>query len=120
MQNRSQTTYIGLNNKPCADPKYYCRSHQVFLSDDDIVTKKCMCKPTFDMLSTHPCKWLMTIEEYENSKANRHKSVKHVSSEPPKKMNLCKYWTDDGSSAGFCTYHNRPCNPVKCHGSLIS
>lgn len=120
MQNRSQTTYPGLNNKPCTEPKYYCRSHQVFLSDEDVATKKCMCKPTFDMLSTHPCKWLMTIEEYENSKANRHKSVKHVSSEPPKKMNLCKYWTDDGSSAGFCTYHNRPCNPVKCHGSLIS
>ena len=115
MQNRSQTTYIGLNNKPCADPKYYCRSHQVFLSDDDIVTKKCMCKPTFDMLTTHPCKWLMTMDEYRLTH-EKSDAITCRSSEETKGNILCKYWQKDGSETGFCTYYNRPCNTDHCRG----
>lgn len=47
--------YMGLNNKICKDPVYWCRLHEVWLSEEDVVRKQCRCKPTFDMLDTKPC-----------------------------------------------------------------
>lgn len=57
--------YMGLNNQMCLDPKYYCKIHHVYLSDEDAANKKCMCKPTFDMIGTTRCKSLITAEERE-------------------------------------------------------
>ena len=46
---------MGLDNKLCTDPKYWCRLHQVWLSEKDDERKKCRCKPTFDMIGTIVC-----------------------------------------------------------------
>lgn len=116
MNNIDQTTtYPGLFNKPCENPKYFCQSHQVYLNEQDVVNKKCMCKPTIDMLSTHPCKWIMTIAEY-NKKREKITSKNFRRSEGTKGNILCKYWQKDGSETGFCTYYNRPCNTDHCRG----
>lgn len=47
--------YMGLDNKICRNPVYWCRLHQVWLSEDDVKRKKCKRKPTFDMIGTYRC-----------------------------------------------------------------
>lgn len=39
---------MGLGNKICKAPKYWCRLHQVWLSEKDVERKHCQCKPTFE------------------------------------------------------------------------
>lgn len=46
---------MGLDNKICTSPKYWCRLHEVWLSEEDVKRKKCREKLTFDMLSTYKC-----------------------------------------------------------------
>lgn len=60
--------YIGLDGKKCENPVFFCKSHQVYLSEKDANEKKCFHKPTFDMISTVKCKWLLTIEEQETER----------------------------------------------------
>lgn len=48
-------TFIGLHGKPCKNPKYWCRLHEVYLSPDDVKRKKCLHKPTFDMIGEMRC-----------------------------------------------------------------
>lgn len=50
--------YMGLDNKVCTEPKYWCRLHQVWLSEKDIKKKHCLCKMTADMMSTYRCNCL--------------------------------------------------------------
>lgn len=59
--NKNDDPAMGLNNTICTDKKYYCRTHMVYLSEEDVKTKKCMCKPTFDMISFTSCKWLEKV-----------------------------------------------------------
>lgn len=47
---------MGLNNRVCQNPKYYCRLHRVWLSDGDVKKKRCKEKPDFDMIGVHLCK----------------------------------------------------------------
>lgn len=47
--------FMGLDNKICKNPVYWCRLHQVWLSDEDVKKKQCKCKLTFDMVSTYCC-----------------------------------------------------------------
>lgn len=47
--------YMGLDNKICRNPVYWCRLHQVWLSDEDVKKKRCKYKLTFDMVSTYCC-----------------------------------------------------------------
>ena len=46
---------MGLGNKICRKPEYWCRLHRVWLSEDDVRRKKCKEKQDFDMLGTHRC-----------------------------------------------------------------
>ena len=46
---------MGLNNKTCKCPKYWCRLHQVWLSESDVKRKKCKERPTMDMIGTRLC-----------------------------------------------------------------
>lgn len=46
---------MGLDNKICDNPKYWCRLHQVWLSEEDADRKHCKCKPTLDLISTRRC-----------------------------------------------------------------
>lgn len=70
--------YIGLNNKECENPKYYCKSHMVYLSESDVAKKKCLCKPTMDMISTQQCRWLIPISEYEEEKKKHKEKVEKI------------------------------------------
>lgn len=47
--------WMGLNGKVCTAPEYWCRLHEVWLSEDDVVKKKCLARPTFDMRGTYRC-----------------------------------------------------------------
>lgn len=51
----SRHPLMGLGNKICKNPKYWCRLHEVWLSEEDVKKKKCMEKLSFDMLSTYKC-----------------------------------------------------------------
>lgn len=51
----TKNPYMGLNNKICKNPTYWCRLHQVWLSEEDVKRKKCKNKPTFDMIGFHRC-----------------------------------------------------------------
>lgn len=57
--------YMGLNNQLCSDPKYYCKNHLIYMSDKDVELKKCLYKPTFDMIGTTRCRSLITAEEHK-------------------------------------------------------
>lgn len=48
--------FMGLNNKICENPAYWCRLHQVWLSENDVNRKNCKRKPDFDMIGAHLCK----------------------------------------------------------------
>lgn len=44
-------SFIGLDGNICEKPKYWCRLHQVYLSEGDVIKKHCKCKYSFDMIS---------------------------------------------------------------------
>jgi hypothetical protein len=46
---------MGLDNKVCINPAYWCRLHEVWLSEEDVKKKSCRTKPTFDLISTMRC-----------------------------------------------------------------
>lgn len=48
-------TFIGLNEKICRHPKYWCRLHEIYLSEQDAIKKHCKNKSTVDMLSHYRC-----------------------------------------------------------------
>lgn len=47
--------FMGLDNKICKNPTYWCRLHQVWLAEEDVKRKKCKCKDDFDLIGTHRC-----------------------------------------------------------------
>lgn len=47
--------FMGLGNKVCKNPTYWCRLHQVWLSEEDVEHKKCKYRDDFDMFSIHRC-----------------------------------------------------------------
>ena len=47
--------YMGINNTICKNHKYWCRLHEVWLSENDAINKKCFCKPTYDLISVRKC-----------------------------------------------------------------
>lgn len=54
-KNVVRPNYIGLSGEECLTPAFWCRLHQVWLSDKDVIKKKCLEKPTFDMIGTYTC-----------------------------------------------------------------
>ena len=61
---------MGLNNKDCENPKYWCRIHEVWLSEEDVEEKGCRRKMTADMLGTRICGSLEK-REYKSKKDRR-------------------------------------------------
>lgn len=51
----ARNPWMGLNGEVCKAPAYWCRWHEVWLSESDVALKKCLAKPTYDMLSTRKC-----------------------------------------------------------------
>lgn len=83
--------YIGLNNKECENPKYFCRSHLVYLSESDVAKKKCLCKPTMDMISTQQCRWLIPISEYEEEKKKHKEKIEKIKNSRINENRGCRY-----------------------------
>lgn len=48
----ARNPHMGLNNRICRNPEYWCKLHQVWLSENDVAKKQCKHKPTFDMMGT--------------------------------------------------------------------
>jgi len=46
---------MGLDNKICINPKYWCRLHEVWLSEKDVIHKQCKNKLTSDMIGVYRC-----------------------------------------------------------------
>lgn len=47
--------WMGLNGRVCKTPAYWCRLHEVWLSEEDAAHKKCMARPTYDLLGEYRC-----------------------------------------------------------------
>ena len=51
----SRNPRMGLNNKLCKAPKYWCPIHEVWLSEEDVKRKGCRRKMSSDMMETRVC-----------------------------------------------------------------
>ena len=51
----NKNQYMGLNNKICKNPVYFCKAKQVWLSEEDVQRKQCFCKLSFDMIERRKC-----------------------------------------------------------------
>jgi hypothetical protein len=47
--------WMGFDGKVCENPVYWCRLHEVWLSESDVKQKKCLSKLTPDMMGIHKC-----------------------------------------------------------------
>ena len=56
---------MGLDNKPCNNPTYWCPLHEVWLSEEDVKKKGCRFKQSPDMLSIRPCT-LLQKKDYQS------------------------------------------------------
>lgn len=56
---------MGLNNTLCQNPVYWCRLHEVWLSENDVQMKQCKAKLTYDMLERRQCMCLVK-RKYED------------------------------------------------------
>ncbi len=61
---------MGLGNKICNNPIYWCRLHQVWLSENDVNRKRCRSKLDFDMMGTHRCGNLERKEVLHNERSS--------------------------------------------------
>ncbi len=61
--------FMGLNNKVCRNLKYWCRLHQVWLSENDVKRKRCRNKADFDMIGVHGCGNLERKEVLQNERS---------------------------------------------------
>ena len=55
--------YMGIENKICKNPKYWCRLHQVWLSEEDAINRKCFCRPTYNLMFERKCNCI-EVKEY--------------------------------------------------------
>lgn len=54
----TRNPWMGLNGVVCKKPAYWCRLHEVWLSEEDVERKRCRAKPTYDMIATRRCNCL--------------------------------------------------------------
>lgn len=59
----SRDPWMGLDGVVCEKPAYWCRLHEVWLSEDDVAKKRCLNKMTYDMLGVYRCKCLERREK---------------------------------------------------------
>ena len=51
----TRNPWMGLNGVVCKNPAYWCRMHEVWLSEEDVARKKCLARLTYDMIATRKC-----------------------------------------------------------------
>ncbi len=50
--------WMGLNGGVCTSPVYWCRLHEVWLSEEDVSQKSCSARLTYDMITRKRCNCL--------------------------------------------------------------
>ena len=51
----TKNPWMGLNGVICENPAYWCRLHEVWLSEADVEKKHCLSRLTYDMIGTCRC-----------------------------------------------------------------
>ena len=64
--------WMGIDGQICKQPVYWCRLHEVWLSETDVEKKKCLNRLTFDMLSVRKCNCLEKKDENPFLKGEKH------------------------------------------------
>lgn len=64
----ARNPYMGLNNKVCQKPAYWCRLHRVWLSKEDVRRRRCREKEDYNMIGTHRCR---NLEKREHGCSRR-------------------------------------------------
>lgn len=59
----SHNPWMGLDGKICEKPIYWCRMHEVWLSEDDVTRKNCFARLSADMLIQRRCNCLERKEK---------------------------------------------------------
>lgn len=54
----TRNPWMGLDGQNCKNPVYWCRLHEVWLSESDVAQKKCLARLTYDMIATRKCNCL--------------------------------------------------------------
>lgn len=54
----AKNPWMGLDGEVCRKPAYWCRLHEVWLSEEDVARKKCRAKMTYDMIGERRCNCL--------------------------------------------------------------
>ena len=54
----SKNPWMGLDGLVCENPVYWCRLHEVWLSEEDVARKRCNARLTADMLGYRKCNCL--------------------------------------------------------------
>lgn len=68
--------FMGLDNKICRKPAYWCRAHKIWMSEEDVGRKRCMEKPDYNMIGTHRCGSLVDKRRMEKAGADRRRKVR--------------------------------------------
>lgn len=55
--------FMGLNNKICQNPAYWCRLHEIYLSEKDVKQRRCKNLCSVDMIDTYRCMDLENIKK---------------------------------------------------------
>lgn len=69
---------IGLNNIECLNPQFYCKSHNVYLSQADAEKKGCFKKLSADMMEERLCKSLTPIDVYEQELIRHKENIQKI------------------------------------------
>ena len=80
---------MGLGNKKCLQKDYYCGSHRVYLSEEDVKIKKCLCKPDVNMIGYHVCPNLKKMGEKKFILCMKKQRMNFL------RMKLLKIWFQD-------------------------
>ncbi len=54
----TRNPWMGLDGIICVNPAFWCRMHEVWLSEEDVAKKKCRARLTYDMMATRKCNCL--------------------------------------------------------------
>ena len=54
----TRNPWMGLDGNVCTNPVFWCRMHEVWLSEEDVAKKKCRSRLTHDMITTRRCNCL--------------------------------------------------------------
>lgn len=73
----ARNPHMGLHNRVCRNPAYWCRLHRVWLSEKDARKKQCKHRPTIDMLGFSRCSNLVERSKWEEGRERKNGRINH-------------------------------------------